>query len=167
MNSDEHRQWLERGQAQLGRGHLRRALGSFRRSQQTDWRGENAFQLHTAIDAITVVLLQQRRFFLHVHDESKLFGLPAPVTVDLEALARRAVALKGELTSSVHGALEAIATCAKAGALLPDYANQSAVLELEASGTEVCLVLANEWLAAEKSLYEGLLAREEALISGA
>ena len=161
----DHAGWLGMGESHLTSGRLRRALSAFRRSQQTDQRGVNSFKLHTAVNAISTVLLQQHKFFLHLHDEAKQMVRRAPVAVDLEALGRVALEAKGVLRPSVHHALDAIVACAQAGALLPVYADQSFVLELESHGGDDAKPLIDQWLDAERWLYDSLVNAEEPLNS--
>ena len=152
----EHQVWLLKGEIHLARGHFRRALGAFRRSQTTDHRGDNAFVLHNSIGAISTILLQQRRFFLHVHDEAKVFvrGRREVNAAVLALLAEEARSLKGTAKSSVHHALEAIEMCARGGELLPQYADQSPALELESAGSEALRAIMERWLDAA---HNGLL----------
>ena len=159
--------WLVMGETHLASGRLRRALGAFRRSQQTDQRGENSFKLHTAVNAISTVLLQQHKFFLHLHDESKQMQRRPPVAVDLGAVARVALEAKAVLRPEVHRALDGIMVCAQAAALLPEYADQSFVLELESRGGDGAKTLIDQWLDAQRWLYDALLNAEEPLISTA
>ncbi len=155
-----HEGWLRLGELHVAKGHLRRALGAFRKSQQTSQRGEDAFALHTSINAVTTVLLHLGHFFLHVHDETLLFNRPAAV-VDLRALMQEAAALKGELKSSLTGALEIIEDTARAEQLLPRYADSSPTLELQTHAPEASKAFVQRWLDAQATLYSALLAREE------
>ena len=134
-------------------------------AQQTATRGENAFSLHTHVNALATVLLQQHKFFLHLHDEAKQMVRRAPVAVDLKAVGRVAAEAKASLKPEVHSALDGIVACASAGQLLPEYADQSFVVDLESHGGEAAKPLIDQWLDAERWLYETLLNAEEPLIS--
>ena len=161
----DHAGWLAMGETHLASGRLRRALSAFRRAQQTATRGENAFSLHTHVNALATVLLQQHKFFLHLHDEAKQMVRRAPVAVDLKAVGRVAAEAKASLKPEVHSALDGIVACASAGQLLPEYADQSFVVDLESHGGEAAKPLIDQWLDAERWLYETLLNAEEPLIS--
>ena len=153
------------GETHLASGRLRRALSAFRRSQQTDHRGERSFELHTAVNAISTVLLEQHKFFLHLHDESKQMQRRPAVAVDLGSVGRVALEAKARLRPEVHRALDGIVVCAQAGALLPEYADQSFVLELENHGGDDAKPLVDQWLDAQRWLYDTLLNTEEPLNS--
>ncbi len=162
----EHEGWLRLGEAHLGRGRLRRALGAFRRAQQTDRRGEYSFQLQSAVNALSTVLVQRGQFFLHLHDEDRLRtraeANAAPTDVDWVALARDAREAQPALPAAARSALDVVRACAEARALSPELADRSAALELELHGGEAHgLLWANRWLDAEFVLYRALLDREE------
>jgi len=156
-----HLGWLRLGEAHLAQGHLRRALGAFRQSQQTDQRGAEAFTLHNSINAVTTVLLHLGRYFLHVHDEQLMLRRAPTGSVDFAALANDAAALEVSVKPSLHGALEQITACCRAVDLLPLYADQSAVLELQNHGGETARPLVERWVDAQRSLYLALLSCEE------
>jgi tetratricopeptide (TPR) repeat protein len=167
-----HEAWLRLGEAFMARGHLRRALGALRRAQEVDRRGEYTRPLYDGINALSHVLHQHGRFFLHVLDEtlrSKALEAGRPVVAldapraPLSSLAARARSLRGEVREAAHTALEGVEAQASARALLPRWAEQGLCGELEAHGGEAGHALAASWRVAQADLYEELLEREEAL----
>ncbi len=112
--------WRDAGQAHLSKGHLRRALGAFRRALEVDQRGERSFELHQLIDVATQVLSQRQLYFLHPSDEtvrSRWLEAGAPVLAapDFDALAADARA---------HGQAE-LATVFETKVLRADLSGQS------------------------------------------
>jgi len=171
-----HEAWLRLGEVHAARGHLRRALGAFRRAQEVDRRGESTKVTFQAVGALTHVLHQHQRFILHVFDEAARSraleaGVPL-ITRDtprepLSMLAARARALRRDLREAAHTALDAIAELADAKALLPKWTDQSPCSELEQHGGEEGRALAASWRVAQAELYEELLEREEPLFDAA
>lgn len=165
-----HEAWLRLGEVHAARGHLRRALGAFRRAQAVDRKGEYTRPLFDAVGALTHVLHQHRRFILHVDDEAKrnlaLERREAPVPVDapreaLSSLAARARALHATTRDAAHTALEAVEEMGEARALLPRWSDQSPRVDLELHGGEEGEALAAAWRVAQFDLYDELLEREE------
>lgn len=139
-----HLEWLAQGEAHVSRGHLRRALSAFRKSQQVDLRGEQSFAQHTAINALTSMLLQQNKFFLNINDEQTLFERTHHVAlteIDFTGLTTEAPSAD-------------LAECLRARALLPRYADQPLLGGRDAFTRE-------RWLPAFDALYVTLLNREE------
>lgn len=147
--------WRAAGAAHLAQGHLRRALGAFRRALEQDLRGEQSFELHQLISVATQVLAQRGAYYLHPSDETQRSlwleqGAPPLSPPDFPALAARASALEQDSLASVFTAQR----------LSPGLADQpliSAVPDEAFKGLARAGLL---WL------YEALLAREEPLTSG-
>lgn len=139
-----HEAWLHWGEIHATRGHLRRALGAFRRAAELDRRAEYTQPLHQAITAIGNTLLQQQKYFLHAHDNSALSQKQETVITvrppTLKALATRARELGDR----------PVERCAAEATLLPEFSDQ-----LIGTGLE-------DWRAAHLELYRELLDREEA-----
>ena len=97
-----------------------------------------------AINALTVMLLEQQKFFLNIGDEPALFerAQHLPLNeIDLASLAAEASS-------------PAVAECLKAQVLLPRYADQPLLREKDTFTRE-------QWLPAFDAMYLALLAREE------
>ncbi|MCC6336566.1 MAG: hypothetical protein IT380_21580 [Myxococcales bacterium] len=165
-----HEAWTRLGEVHVARGHLRRALGAFRRAQEVDAKGEYTRQLFDAVNALTHVLHQHRRFVLQVFDETarnrameerRLSTPPATRPLPLAALAERARGLRSSVREAALTALECIEEQATARALLPRWSDQSATFDLEQHGAEEGRALGLAWRAALFELYEELLEREE------
>ncbi len=159
-----HEVLVRLGELAAARGHLRRALGFFRRAVERDARGEYAFSLHQAVQTLGSVLLQQGRYFPHVHEDSlrvqQLERSAEPVAPQpLGALAARAQHLQE--VPALKEACEGVRRCAEARVLVATSADQSFALQLEQHGGESARRLAADWRAAQLALYEELLAREE------
>lgn len=171
-----HEAWLRLGEAHVMLGQLRRALGAFRRAQETDL-GEYTQPLFDGVNALTHVLHQHQRYFLHALDESRHgkaleASLPAVAPGEsltpLASLAERARALRPLVRErdreKVLTALDAIEEQASAHALLPKWADQTQGKPLDEAGSEAAAALAHDWRVAQASLYEELLEREESLV---
>lgn len=163
-----HEAWLHLGEIHATRGHLRRALGAFRRAVEHDGRGEYTEPLHRAINVLGNTLLQQKKYFLHAHEDSALSqekerrrDPPARIPQPLETLAARA----RDLCPTVLGALatdcDAIERCAREAMLLPEFADQSLWARLHEFGPGPAAELARDWRDAQFALYDELLDREE------
>ncbi len=63
-------EWKQAAHDALAKGHLRRALGAFRRALELDRRGDLSFELHQLISAATQVLSQRGAYYLHPSDET-------------------------------------------------------------------------------------------------
>ena len=100
MNEEMNRDaWKKLGEDHLARGHLRRALGAFRRALEVDVRGEQSFELHQLASVTAQVLSQRGSFFLHPSDDTVRSrwleaGAPPRAEPDFTALAQHA---EGEL----------------------------------------------------------------------
>jgi tetratricopeptide (TPR) repeat protein len=162
-----HEAWTRLGEVRVAQGQLRRALGAFRRAQEVDAKGEYTRQLFDAVNALTHVLHQHRRFILHVFDETarnQAFEARAPSTLapePLSVLARRAHELRSVVREPAHAALDCIEEQATQRALLPRWSDQSATFDLEQHGGEEGRALGVAWRGALFELYEELLEREE------
>jgi hypothetical protein len=117
-------EWKQAAHDALAKGHLRRALGAFRRALELDRRGDQSFELHQLISAATQVLSQRGAYYLHPSDETARSRwveagsppLPTPDFTVLAAVAKSAElkrvldtkALPGDLAGqSLHGGDEA------------------------------------------------------------
>lgn len=135
-------------EAHLARGHLRRALGAFRRSLELDLRGEQSFELHQLISACAQVLSARGAYFLHPSDETERnrrleSGVTAQATPDFAALSEQARQL----------GLDELATRLSDQRLPPGFADQPLVNTVGD--------FAQQARDAQLWLYEALLAREE------
>lgn len=163
-----HEAWLHLGEIHASRGHLRRALGAFRRAAEVDKRGEYSFVLHQGASTLGNYLYQQKKYFLHPHEDSLLSqelerprDEQARVPPTLEEVAATARELRGQLQGELPDVCHGIERCAAQGTLLPEYADQSLAQRLEASGLEPAVALARAWREVQLALYDELLDREE------
>lgn len=163
-----HEAWLRLGEIHASRGHLRRAVGAFRRAGETDKRGEYSFVLHQAVSTLGNYLYQQKKYFLHAHEDSLLSqecerprDRPSRRPPSLEELANRARNLRESIRSDFADACDGIARCAAQATLLPEYADQSFALRLEQAGSDQARELARDWREAQRCLYDELLDLEE------
>jgi tetratricopeptide (TPR) repeat protein len=163
-----HEAWLHLGEIHATRGHLRRALGAFRRAAELDARGEYTQPLHQAITAIGNALLQQQKYFLHAQDDSLLSqgqeqarDAPTRLPPSLEELAALARDVRPTVLGELSSDCEAIERCAHEARLLPEYSDKSLWSRLEEFGPKPAKALARDWRAAQMMLYEELLDREE------
>jgi len=170
---------LRLGELEAHRGHLRRALGHFRRGAELDGAGTCSALLVAGVQTVGSPLLQSGRYFLHAMDEARrMASLASRSAPDrpppLRSLAKHADALLRDLEdpgfAELRGAVEQVLACVKAGELLPQYSDQSPalVLELWAGGSRTpeplrtpLRRLARHWIAAQRSLYDELIEREE------
>ena len=170
---------LRLGEIAARHGRLRTALAHFRRGAELDAAGTYSAALLAGVQACGNTLLQSGRYVLHAMDEARrTASLEARAEPErpppLHSLATHARALLPELAEpalvEVHAAVEAVAACAEARQLLPRHADASPAMVLElAAGSERTPVdlrarlrrLADQWIAAQRSLYDELLAREE------
>lgn len=160
--------WLHLGEIHATRGHLRRALGAFRRAWEWDKPGEYGQALLQAINTIGNHLLQQQKYFLHAHEDSRLSqelehpkDLTSRIPVPLEELAARARDLRPTVLGELATDCAAIERCAAAATLFPEYSDQSLWARLDQFGPKPAQELARDWRAAQFALYEELLDREE------
>jgi tetratricopeptide (TPR) repeat protein len=161
-----HEAWTRLGEFAASRGHLRRALGAFRRAAEVDRRGEYSLPLHQAITTLGNALLQQGRYFLHAHEDSLLSqareGAKEPAMPRaLERLAADAVAVRAMVREELWDACEAIERCAASRSLLPAYADRSPAQRLERAGRADATALATAWRDTQLALYVELLDSEE------
>jgi tetratricopeptide (TPR) repeat protein len=159
-----HEVLVRLGEVAAARGQLRRALGFFRRAVERDTRGEYSLSLHQAVQALGSVLLQQGRYFLHVHEDSvrvQRLERPAPAAapLPLSALVARAQTLR--TVPALEETCAGVVACAEAQQLLPAFADHSFALQLEQHGGEAARRLAADWRVAQLALYDELLMREE------
>ena len=170
---------LRLGEIEARRGHLRRALGHFRRGAELDAGGGYVPALLAGVQSCGAALVESERYFLHALDESRRLaalesGTPAPRPAPLRSLAKRARALLLRLGEpSLHAVREAvdqIFMCAGVGELPAMFSDRSPALVLEvAAGStatpeplrEPLRELASRWITVQRSLYDELLAREE------
>lgn len=146
--------WRAKGEAHLQRGHLRRALGAFRRALELDTRGDQSFQLHQLCDVTTQVLSQRGLYFLHPSDETLRSrwleqGAPPRTEPALHALATEVQAFEAE----------ELTACLRAKTLRVGLSG----VDLTSSLPPEVAPRARE---AQLWLYEALLDREEPLTSG-
>lgn len=160
-----HVWWLKLGELFAARGHLRRALGAFRRAQEVDERGERAFVLHQAVSTLGQVLHRQRRPFLHPDDETvrskRLAAGGAVERADEAAFCRDARHLLGAVSSGSALALEAALRFVESAGLDEAHSEQSPAKELERCSEEAVRALAASLRRIHLSRYEALLALEE------
>jgi tetratricopeptide (TPR) repeat protein len=150
-------------------GRLRVALGLYRRAVELDGAGEHAQALHAGVQGCGAALLQTGRYLLHALDETRRAATPSPPRPPrLSRLAARARAAMAGADAATTAALQTVAHCCELRALAPAYADQSPTLALElAAATSAgeraaeLRALAEDWAAAQRSLYDELLAAEE------
>lgn len=157
--------WLRLGELHAARGHLRRAVGAFRRAQELDTRGEYALLLHQAVSTLGQVLHRAGRPFLHPSDElvrtkRLVAGAPLDAPTPDEWL-ERAKALEPVLSSAGVTALDEARTFVRRGRLEEAYSEQSPSRELELRGGEAARPLADALKALHLAWYEALLEAEE------
>jgi tetratricopeptide (TPR) repeat protein len=170
---------LRLGEIAARRGHLRRALGHFRRGAELDSSGGYMQAMLAGVQACGGALLQSERYFLHAIDEARRqvaleTGALAPRPAPLRSLAKRARALIPRLTDpalqAARAAVEQVLVVAEVGELPAKFADDSPALVLElAAGSaatpdelrEPLQALASRWIGVQRSLYDELLAREE------
>ncbi len=153
------------------RGRLRTALGLYRAATQLP--GEHLAATHEGVQRCGQALLDADKFLLHALDEARrqLAVDPPPPLRDLADSAR---ALLPRLTTPAlalaRDALHIIIASCDARALLSRHADTSATLHLQlaaaARATSKDLaaplrLLADQWTAAQSSLYDDLLRRDE------
>jgi tetratricopeptide (TPR) repeat protein len=163
-----HEAWLHLGEIHASRGHLRRALGAFRRAAELDAHGEYTQALQQAITVLGNSLLQQQKYFLHADDDSLLSRereggneVSARLPPSLDQLAMHARAVRPTVLGGLATDCAAIERCAQGATLFPEYSDQALWAALEKHGPKPAAELAREWRAAALSLYEELLDREE------
>jgi tetratricopeptide (TPR) repeat protein len=162
-----HEAWLRLGEIHAARGHLRRAVGAFRRAMELDARGEHSFVLHQAISTLGQVLHRQRKPFLHPSDETVrnrhlLAGQPF-VAPTVEAVRAALEALAPSVPASGRAALTSAITFLARGALDESVSEQSPARELEQHGGDAARDLALEVRAVHLAWYDAMLAREESV----
>lgn len=160
-----HEAWLRLGELHAARGHLRRAVGAFRRAQELDARGEYAFLLHEAVSALGQVLHRQQKPFLHPADE--LVRNRRLMTGELVAPPREpawleaAQALRPSLNAAGRAALDQAIGFVHGGVLSEPWSEQSLARQLELAAGEEVKPLADSLRALHLHWYELLLDREE------
>lgn len=160
-----HEAWLRLGELHAARGHLRRAVGAFRRAQELDARGEYAFVLHEAVSALGQVLHRQQKPFLHPADEfvrnrramTKEVVTPPREAEWLEA----AEALRPTLNAAGRAALEQAIVFVRGGVLDEPWSEQSLARQLELAAGEEVKSLAESLRSLHLAWYEALLELEE------
>lgn len=157
-----HEAWLHLGEIHATRGHLRRALGAWRRAAVLDTRREYSEALDRGINTVGHALLQQKKYFPHADDEVTS-STPPDLKVGLSF--DEVAALAREVRPTVSGDLAtdcaAIERCAHQKTLLPEYSDQALWAKLEKFGPKPAVHLAREWRAAQRLLYDELLDLEE------
>mgnify|MGYP001559291088 CR=1 FL=1 len=163
-----HEAWLHLGEIHATRGHLRRALGAFRRAAELDSRGEYTQALQQAITVIGNSLLQQQKYFLHADDDALLSqeaerprDVPSRLPPSLDQLAMHARAVRPTVLGELATDCAAIERCAQGASLLPEHSDQALWARLAKHGPRPAVELAREWRSAQLALYEELLDREE------
>lgn len=160
-----HEAWLRLGELHAARGHLRRAVGAFRRAQELDSRGEYAFVLHQGVSALGQVLHRQQKPFLHPADE--LVRNRRLVTGEVVAPPREpewleaAEALLPTLPSAGRVALEQAIGFVRGGVLDEPWSEQSLSRQLELAAGEEVKALAESLRTLHLAWYETLLEVEE------
>lgn len=160
-----HEAWLRLGELHAARGHLRRAVGAFRRAQELDARGEYAFVLHEGVSALGQVLHRQRKPFLHPADEfvrNRRLMTGEVVTAPREAAwLEAAEALLPTLNAAGRAALEQAIGFVRGGVLDEPWSEQSLSRQLEISAGEEVKALAESLRALHLHWYALLLDLEE------
>ncbi len=167
--ADAHRLWLTAGEFAAAQGHLRRALGCWRRALEVDARGEKTAVLHEGISTLSQVLLRQKTYFLHVHDDSiraQWLVKPGavawvnPAKTELEALL-----LQHRETGSGehHHVIDRARRCVARQQFEPELADVSLVLELTDAGLPE---VARQFSAFQQWQYDAVLARQERVQRG-
>jgi len=160
-----HEAWLRLGELHAARGHLRRAVGAFRRAQELDARGEYAFVLHEAVSALGQVLHRQRKPFLHPADEfvrnRRLMTGEVVAPLGAAAWLETAEALLPTLNAAGRGALEQAIGFVRGGVLDEPWSEQSLSRQLELSAGEEVKALAESLRSLHLAWYEALLDLEE------
>lgn len=158
------------------RGHLRRALGSYRRAIELG-AGDLTEEAGEAVQRCGSALALRGAFFLHANDDnfrSRRQERPRPpVLATLAARARRELAAIPEQEDSVpiaagRAGLMAAETCFKGQQIEPRWADQSPAVAIELMATcftggrhDALRELAGEIRGAWLALYDELLEREE------
>lgn len=158
-----HEGWLLLGEVHRSRGHLRRALGAYRRSFELDPGGELKAQVEPRIAAVAGALQQAGKYFLHAVEDSlraqawQSGSIDWSLPITLRELSRFAEAARFQVPEDA--ALQLIAKVCDTARLPADSADRSAAVELEQLGVSPELVSA--WRATQLALYGELLALEE------
>lgn len=162
------------------RGHLRRALGRFRRAAELG-AGDLQAETLAGVNRCGASLLHRQAFLLHALDEGRLalqrerHPGERPPLQPLAALVRRCAqqraaerAADATLAAIGEAGLLAAETCFKGQALLPAYADQSPAVAVEMLATgftgarhDALRRLGEDIRRAWFALYEELLDREE------
>ena len=159
-----HELWLRAGEFAAAHGNLRRALGSWRRALEVDFRGEKTAVLHEGINTLSQVLLQQRKYFLHVQDDSlrqqwlvnqKRTALECP---PMEALVKDLENAKATATGSVQGTLELCAKCVSLKLFDASLSDVALSLDLKNAGL---VTLAAQFQAFQLWSYDAMLNKHE------
>lgn len=162
-----HEPWLRLGELYAARRQLRRAVGAFRRAQELDARGDDAFVLHEAISSIGQVLHHLRRPILHPADElvrnRHLVAGTTPQPPSAAQWLDEAMALEPTLPDGARAALAHATGFVRGGGLDESFSEQSLARELEVHGGEGTRALAESLRALHLARYDALLAVEEPL----
>ena len=165
VDARAHEAWLRLGELHAARGHLRRAVGAFRRAQELDARGEYAFVLHEAVSALGQVLHRQRKPFLHPADEfvrnRRLMTGEVVAPLGAAAWLETAEALLPTLNAAGRAALEQAIGFVRGGVLDEPWSEQSLSRQLEISAGEEVKALAESLRSLHLAWYEALLDLEE------
>lgn len=157
-----HEAWLHLGEIHATRGHLRRALGAWRRAAVLDTRREYSEALDRGINTVGNALLQQKKYFPHADDEVAASTPPElKVGLSFDELADLAREVRPTVSGDLATDCAAIERCAHEKTLLPEYSDQALWTKLEKFGPKPAVHLAREWRAAQRLLYEELLDLEE------
>ncbi|MBL8918921.1 MAG: hypothetical protein JNJ54_08700 [Myxococcaceae bacterium] len=160
-----HEAWLRLGELYAARGHLRRALGAFRRAQTLDGRGEYAFLLHQAVSTLSQVLHSQHKPFLHPSDEhvrlERMLRGERPEAPSPDGWLAQADALAPSLPMQGREALEDAKTFVRRGLLDEPVSEQSPAAVLEQKGGDAARPLARALRDLHLAWYEALLDLDE------
>jgi tetratricopeptide (TPR) repeat protein len=160
-----HEAWLRLGELYASRGHLRRALGAFRRAQALDLRGEYAFLLHQAVSTLGQVLHAHQRPFLHPAEEhvrtERMVRHERVEVPSAEGWLAQADALSPSLPAPAREALEHAKAFVRRGLLDEPFSEQSPASDLEQKGGEPAKALAHALRDLHLAWYEALLERDE------
>ena len=137
--AQSHALWLKAGEFAAAHNNLRRALGCWRRALEVDFRGEKTVVLHEGIATLSQVLLQQKKYFLHVHEDSVrqqwLATANAPVLVNPPKAELEAALLAArESRPSLQGIIDQARRCVARQQFEDTLADVSLVLDLKNAG---------------------------------
>ena len=157
-----HEAWLHLGEIHATRGHLRRALGAWRRATVLDTRREYSEALDRGINTVGNGLRQRHQYFPHAADDALLARAPERMSgLSFDELAALARDVRPTVSGDLATDCAAIERCAHEKVLLPEYSDHALWERLEKFGPKPAVHLAREWRAAQLLLYEELLELEE------